>query len=52
MEKTLIKKHIRILVIIYAILGVMFFVFSYMADNLEKPYQKRNIPMEVTPWLK
>jgi hypothetical protein len=52
MEKDLIKRHIKILLIIYAILGVMFFAFSYIADNLENPYHKRNIPMEITPWLK
>jgi hypothetical protein len=52
MEKDLIKKHLRVLLIIYAILGVMFFAFSYIADNLKNPYQKRDISMEVTPWLK
>ena len=52
MEKDLIKKHLRVLLIIYAILGVMFFAFSYMADNLESPYHKRNVSMDITPWLK
>lgn len=52
MEKDLIKKHIKTLFIIYAILGVMFFAVSYIADNLPNPYHKRVIPSEVTPWLK
>lgn len=52
MEKDLIKKHLKVLLIIYAVLGIMFFAFSYICDNLPKPYQKRVIPAEVTPWLK
>lgn len=52
MEKDLIKKHLKTLLIIYAILGVIFITFSYVADNLKNPYQKRTISMEVTPWLK
>lgn len=52
MEKDLVKKHLKILLIIYALLGVMFFAFSHIADNLKNPYQKRTIPSEVTPWLK
>lgn len=52
MEKDLIKKHLKILLIIYAILGVMFFAFSFIAGKLPNPYHERTIPLEVTPWLK
>ena len=52
MEKDLIKKHLKTLVIIYAIIGVMFIAFSYLSDKLPNPYGKRDIPLEVTPWLK
>ena len=52
MEKDLIKKHLKTLLIIYAVLGIMFFVVSYIANNLPNPYQKRTIALEVTPWLK
>ena len=52
MEKDLIKRHLKILLIIYAVLGVMFFTFYFILDKLPSPYQKRVIPMEVTPWLR
>lgn len=52
MEKDLIKKHLKLLLIIYAILGVIFIAFSYITDNLENPYHKRTISTEITPWLK
>ena len=52
MEKDLIKKHLKTLLIIYAILGVMFVSFCYISDRLPNPYHKRNISLEVTPWLK
>lgn len=52
MEKDLIKRHLKILLVIYAVLGVMFFAFSFILDRLPSPYQKKDIPMEVTPWLK
>ena len=52
MEKDLIKKHLKTLFIIYAVLGVMFFAVSYIVDRLPNPYQKRTISLEVTPWLK
>ncbi len=52
MEKDLIKKHLKTLFIIYAILGVIFVSFCYISDRLSSPYAKRAIPLEVTPWLK
>ncbi len=52
MEKDLIKKHLKTLFIIYAILGVMFIAVSYIVDRLPNPYHKRTISLEVTPWLK
>ena len=52
MEKDLIKKHLKTLFIIYAILGVMFITFSYVLNKLPNPYHKRVISLEVTPWLK
>lgn len=52
MEKDIIKKHLKVLFVIYAVLGVMFCVASYIIDRLPTPYHKRTISLEVTPWLK
>lgn len=52
MEKNLIKKHLKTLFIIYAMLGVIFITFSYFSGKLPSPYHERNISLEVTPWLK
>ena len=45
-------KTLKILLIIYAGLLVLFFTVSAVTDKLPKPYHKRTISKEVTPWLK
>lgn len=43
--------HIRTLGIIYAILIVAYFGISAALKKLPKPYNLRDIPPEMTPWL-
>ncbi len=51
LKLTLIKT-LKALLIIYACLLVLFFIVSAITDKLPKPYHKRTISQEVTPWLK
>jgi len=51
LKETLVKT-VEAVVIIYAVLLVLFFVVSKITDKLPKPYHKRTISAEVTPWLK
>ena len=50
--KTVIIKTLKILGIIYCLLAVVFTVLIYGLNKLERPYHKRQIPTELTPWLK
>lgn len=43
--------HLRTLGIIYACLIVFYFGVSAALSKLPKPYQLRQIPVEMTPWL-
>ena len=50
--KETLTKTLKIIVCIYAALLVLFFVVNMVTDKLPKPYHKRTISVEVTPWLK
>ena len=51
LKQTLVKTA-KIIVIIYAVLLGLFFLINYITEKLPKPYHKRTISAEVTPWLK
>jgi len=50
--KETLTKTLKAVVIIYAVLLALFFAISAVTDKLPKPYHKRTISAEVTPWLK
>ena len=43
--------HLKTLAAIYATLTVIYFGVSAVLSKLPKPYNLRNIPVEMTPWL-
>jgi hypothetical protein len=43
--------HVRTLGVIYAALIVLYFGVSAALARLPKPYNLRQIPVEMTPWL-
>lgn len=45
------KWHARALGVIYACVIVVYFVVSFVLRRLPPPYQIREIPPEMTPWL-
>lgn len=50
--KETLTKTLKAVVIIYAVLLGLFYAVSMVTDKLPKPYHKRTISAEVTPWLK
>jgi hypothetical protein len=46
------KWHARTLAIIYACVTAAYFVVTFALRRLPAPYQIREIPAELTPWLK
>ncbi len=44
------KFHIKLLMVIYVSLILVFFSFKFFVSKLEKPYNKREIPAELKPW--
>ena len=50
--KETFSKTLKTVVIIYAVLLALFYVVNMITDKLPKPYHKRTISTEVTPWLK
>jgi hypothetical protein len=44
--------HLKTLGIIYAVLVVFYFAVSFALKKLPKPYHIRQIPVEMTPWLR
>ena len=46
------KWHLKTLAIIYAVLTVGYFVVDHFLTQLPPPMDVRDIPPEVTPWLK
>ena len=49
--KDTLTKTLKAVAIIYAVLLALFFLVSMVTDKLPKPYHKRTISAEVTPWL-
>jgi hypothetical protein len=43
--------HMKTLAGIYVVLVVLFFGVSYLLHKLPPPYDQRQIPLEMTPWL-
>jgi hypothetical protein len=43
--------HLKTLGVIYAALTVFYFGLTAVLSKLPKPYQLRDIPVEMTPWL-
>ena len=43
--------HLKTLAIIYVCLTVFYLGVTAALSKLPKPYQLRNIPVEMTPWL-
>ena len=50
--KETLTKTLKAVAIIYAVLLALFFAVSGVVDKLPKPYHKRTISAEVTPWRK
>ncbi|MBR1979721.1 hypothetical protein [Candidatus Proelusimicrobium excrementi] len=50
--KTVLIKTLKILGVLYCLLAVVFTILIYGLNKLERPYHKRQIPTELTPWLK
>ncbi len=44
--------HVKTLAIIYVLLAAVFFLVTRFLSGLPEPYKLRDIPREVTPWLK
>lgn len=44
--------HVRTLLIIYAVLTALYFVLNIFLSRVPEPYRMRDIPREITPWLK
>jgi len=46
------KWHVRVLGIIYVVLVLAYFVISHFLKKLPPPYRLRDVPKDVTPWIK
>lgn len=44
--------HAKTLVVIYGALGVFYLGVTFALKQLPKPYNLRQIPIEMTPWLR
>ncbi|HRY29357.1 MAG TPA: zinc ribbon domain-containing protein [Elusimicrobiota bacterium] len=44
--------HAKALLVIYVSLTVIYFVLSLVLSKVPEPYRMRDIPKEMTPWLK
>jgi hypothetical protein len=44
--------HLKALAGIYLFLTIFYFVVDHWLSRLPEPYRLRDIPMEMTPWLK
>lgn len=44
--------HLKALLAIYAVLAVLYFVVGQFLSRVPEPYRMRDIPPEMTPWLK
>lgn len=46
------KWHARVLGVTYVVLTGAYFAISYFLSRLPAPYALRDVPAEITPWLK
>ena len=46
------KWHFKVLGVIYAILVVAYFGISQFLSRIPEPYRMREVPKDITPWLK
>jgi len=46
------KWHLKVLAAIYVVLISVYFVISAFLKKVPPPYRMRDVPMDVTPWLK
>ncbi|MBL0349992.1 MAG: hypothetical protein IPP68_06430 [Elusimicrobia bacterium] len=44
--------HLKTLAVIYLLLTIVFFAVDHFLSRLPEPYRLRDIPPEMTPWLK
>lgn len=44
--------HLKVLAGIYLFLTVFYFAADHWLSRLPQPYRLRDVPMEMTPWLK
>jgi hypothetical protein len=44
--------HLKALAGIYLFLTVFYFAMDHWLSRLSEPYRLRDVPMEMTPWLK
>ena len=44
--------HLRTLAVIYAVIITAYYAISSLLSTLPKPYHLRQIPIEMTPWLR
>jgi hypothetical protein len=44
--------HVKVLAGIYIFLTVFYFAVDHWLSRLPEPYRLRDVPMEMTPWLK
>jgi antibiotic biosynthesis monooxygenase (ABM) superfamily enzyme len=46
------KWHLSVLAVIYVALIIAYFAISHFLKKLPPPYRLRDIPKEITPWIK
>lgn len=44
--------HLKVLAVIYLVLVAVFFAVDRFLSRLPEPYRLRDVPPEMTPWLK
>lgn len=46
------KWHFKVLGTLYVLLAVAYFAISAFLSKIPQPYRMRDVPKDVTPWLK
>jgi hypothetical protein len=44
--------HLKTLATIYVVLSILYFAISHFLSRVPKPYRMREVPQEITPWIK
>lgn len=44
--------HLKVLGSVYVVLVVIYFAISSFLSHVPEPYRLRDVPEEITPWLK